>query len=399
MDKPLEYISEEPFDDYALKNFIRKNGIEEYCDWTEKMAICISIEDLAEYIEKSLLTEFDEPYALGAGYDKEEEYYEDRFPGLLVQSSEELLQDLMIDTPFEVRDYIAKFLSNEYWTSKNLYSPSTGEILFKSWEQFTDLIKYKVRFMFFSKNLKREKPTYEDYTNPYNILDEIGEGIKKHELVSSYKPYSLKIFRARQHSIDKVIKSVSELGSPPENRAQANRLSPAGIPMFYGAFDINTALIEVTDFGKVNEAASVGTFTNLQKLNLIDFSELKWISIFDLEKRHLRESYVLLGKFLSDLSSPISNDGTQHIDYVPTQVVTEYLKNTFTTDKEQEVHGLIYPSSKNKNKNCVVLFFTQEHLTQNKKDTKKFMCLDISTIKSWEVKDITVSINLGPELT
>lgn len=393
MDILLEYISAEPFDDYAIKNYINKNGVQETCDWTEKEGICISIEDLAEFIDNCLLTEYDEPYALGAGYDKDEDYYENRFPGLVVQCSQELLQDLMIEIPMEVRDFIAEFLSNEYWASKNLYSLSTGEILYKSWEAFTNLIKHKVRFMFFSDKIKKKKPTYEDYTDPYSILDEIGEGIKKHKLLTTFKLETMEVFRARQHSSDKEVKNVKELGSPPENVAQANRLSPAGIPMFYGAFDSKTAMTEILDFGKATETISVGKFTNLKTLNLIDFSKLQWISIFDEEKRHLRESGVLLRKFVSDLSSAISNDGSQHIEYVPTQVVTEYFKNSFTIDGEKEIHGMIYPSSKRKDKNCIVLFFTQEHLTEDRKDTTKYLYLDTTKIKERYVKDISVSIS------
>jgi hypothetical protein len=394
MDVILEYISSEPFDDYAIKEYINTNGVEKICDWTNKEAICISVEDLAEFMDRCLCTQYGEPYEMGAGYDKDEVYYENRFPGLSVQCSEELLQDLMIETPMEVRDFIAQFLSNEYWTSKNLYSPSTGEILYRSWEEFTKIMKHKVRFMFFSKHLKRKKPSYEDYTDPYSILDEIGEGIKNHKLITSYKPETLDIYRARQHSSENEIKDVAELGSPPENLAQANRLSPAGIPMFYGAFDNKTAIIEILDFGKSTDIVSVGKFTNMKTLNLIDFSKLQYISIFDDERRHLRESGVLLRMFILDLSSPISNDGRQHIEYVPTQVVTEYLKNSFTLNDGQEIHGMIYPSAKHKDKNCIVLFFTQEHLTQDKKDKAKYLFFDTSNISERYVKNIEVSITL-----
>ena len=293
----------------------------------------------------------------------------------------------------EIRDFIAGFLSNEYWTSRDLYSPSTGGILIESWDAFTLLIKHKVRFMFFSKQLERKKPSYEDYIDPYSILDEIGEGIKKHKLLTTYKPETLKIFRARQHSNNKELKNVIDLGSPPENAAQANRLSPAGIPMFYCAFDSKTAIIEILDFGKTNETITVGEFTNLKTLNLIDFSKLEWISIFDEERRHLRESALLLRKFVSDLSSPISNDGSQHIEYVPTQVVTEYLKNSFTLDGEIEIHGMIYPSSKRQSKSCIVLFFNQDHLTEDNVDKLKYLSLNTSKIKERCVKDISVSIS------
>jgi len=398
MGKILEYISAEPFDDYAIKDYINKNGSEAICDWTGEKAICMLVEDLGEYMDICIHTEYGEPYEMGAGYDSEENLYEYRFPGLSVQTSEELLTDLITETPYEIQESISPYLSNEYWTSKDMYSPSNGEILYRSWEEFTKIIKHKVRFMFFSTLLKRQKPTYEDYSDPYSILGEIDDGIKKHRLITTFEPRALKVFRARQHSADKLVEDVIELGSPPELVAQANRLSPAGIPMFYGAFDSISAITEIIDFGKSKDLVSVGKFTNIQKLNLVDFSKLQWISIFDEDKRHLRESFVMLRKFVSDLSSPISNDGSQHIDYVPTQVVTEYLKNSFTFDDLGEIHGLIYPSSKRNEKNCIVLFFTQEHLTENKLDKTKYLSLDTTKIETKQVKDVTVSISFDRKL-
>lgn len=126
-DMEFEYISDEPFNDYAIKEYIKKNGVKEVCDWTEE-ATCILMSDLVEFIDKRIQTDYVEPYYAGAGYDKEETFYEDRFPGLFVQSSLEVLTDHLVDTPFEILDYIADRLSEEYWTRKELYEPLQGEL-------------------------------------------------------------------------------------------------------------------------------------------------------------------------------------------------------------------------------------------------------------------------------
>lgn len=389
----IEYISVDLFEDYAIKKFIYENGHIDFCDWTEKESTCIEIGVLAEFIEQSILHEYGDPYDLGAGYDKEEVYYEDRFPGLYVQTSLELLTGLLIELPFEILDILSEMMENEYWTENSLYVPTEGQILYESWEQFCYLIKHKVRFMFFSPILERTKPSYEDYNDPYSILHVIGKSIKKHKLVTTYPPNELRVFRARQHHEDIEVRSIDEIGPPPENKAKANRLSPAGITMFYAAFDKNTAVLEVIDFGKTDETISIALFKNVKTLNLIDLSKLEWISIFDQERRHLRNSYVLLNKLTTDIRKPVSNDDRQHIDYIPTQVVTEYLKNSFRLSSKKDIHGIVYPSAKHEEKNCVVLFFTREQLTENGKKKSKFLKMK-PEIEEFGVQDISVTIKL-----
>ena len=48
--------------------------------------------------------------------------------------------------------------------------------------------------------------------------------------------------------VDEVVEKDSDLSSPPLQRAkQPNRMSPAGVPMFYGAEDFDTAFQETFD--------------------------------------------------------------------------------------------------------------------------------------------------------
>ena len=52
----------------------------------------------------------------------------------------------------------------------------------------------------------------------------------------------------------------------------------------------------------------------------------------------------------------MSRDGLEHVDYVPTQVVTEWFRHVFQTEDGAHVDGVIYPSARFDGGVCCVLF-------------------------------------------
>src|SRR5262249_23506696 len=56
------------------------------------------------------------------------------------------------------------------------------------------------------------------------------------------------------------------------------------------------------------------------------------------------------------LAKPIKKDDREHIEYVPTQVVTEFLRHEFRTEGGHRVKGIIYQSARNGKGKCCVLF-------------------------------------------
>ena len=53
------------------------------------------------------------------------------------------------------------------------------------------------------------------------------------------------------------------------------------------------------------------------------------------------EKLRFLHEFRDDVTKPIERDGLVHVNHVPTQVITEYLRRAFQTDEEGEpVFGL-----------------------------------------------------------
>jgi hypothetical protein len=64
--------------------------------------------------------------------------------------------------------------------------------------------------------------------------------------------------------------------------------------------------------------------------------------MFDRERGRLRRPLLFLHQFVTQLSEPARAREYEQIDYVPTQIVTEYLLRIFA--KGQLVAGLLYAS-------------------------------------------------------
>jgi hypothetical protein len=173
------------------------------------------------------------------------------------------------------------------------------------------------------------------------------------------------LYRCRQHPIIEHLKTGEALTSPPTEVAnQPNRMSPAGISMFYGAFTQGTSLAETLDYSRKGDTHyTLGAFQTRQTLTVIDLSAIPPIpSVFDQAKWDELFPIRFLGDFVDDLVKPISRDSKVHIEYVPTQIVTEFFRYALKGSKKKKikVDGIIYPSSRVPGENACVLFFDHE---------------------------------------
>jgi hypothetical protein len=151
--------------------------------------------------------------------------------------------------------------------------------------------------------------------------------------------------------------------SPPEDKAfYSNRFSPAGIPMFYGAFDIDTAKKETIDESNTkNNQVTIAEFQTKKDIQIVDFSRLpKITSIFGVTDFKDYYARIFLRNFLKDITSDITRNGKEHIEYIPTQIVTEYFRFQFNEQNNTDINGFIYFSSKSKENKACVLFFDNE---------------------------------------
>ena len=81
-------------------------------------------------------------------------------------------------------------------------------------------------------------------------------------------------------------------------------------------------------------------------MQVIDLTLLPTVpSLFDVANKEAREQALFIRAFVEAISVPVTKDGGEHIDYVPTQVICEYLAQIFEPAPGARLGGLIYPSA------------------------------------------------------
>jgi hypothetical protein len=218
---------------------------------------------------------------------------------------------------------------------------------------------------------------------PSEILKRIGESVQETGLITAI-PEGSHFFRARRHDENAIYNTARDLGPPPCESACSNRMSPVGIPMFYGASDAETATAE-TPGSRGDGIITVGAFDTVKALTVLDLHNMPpFPSLFDRDRRHLRGLHLFLRDFVTDLSRPIVKDGREHIEYVPTQIITEYFRHQFRAADGQRIHGILYPSARREGGLCCVLFCSQENCTEKRdgswKETDQWLRLDVKSI-------------------
>ena len=73
------------------------------------------------------------------------------------------------------------------------------------------------------------------------------------------------------------------------------------------------------------------------------------------------ESSKHLWSFKEDLILPVHGDKFEHVDYVPTQVFTEYIRYLYHDSEGSVFDGIIYPSSKHFENQNIVIFCERQN--------------------------------------
>lgn len=134
-------------------------------------------------------------------------------------------------------------------------------------------------------------------------------------------------------------------------------MAPAGVPMFYAALDEQTALAEARDANPKATALSAGRFELRRPLLVVDLSTTPDVpSLFDEDLGRLRWAFIFLRFFAEAISEPYVRDDRIHIEYVPTQVVTEWFRHRFDAERPEPIIGVMYRSSRHSPGVNVALF-------------------------------------------
>ena len=84
------------------------------------------------------------------------------------------------------------------------------------------------------------------------------------------------------------------------------------------------------------------------------------------------------------------HDGREHIDYVPSQIVTEYFRHVYRTYDGKPLDGIIFPSAHVRNGKNFVIFASSDDLrpvTEKEFDNAPpILILDPSSIKRLRIR-------------
>ncbi|MBV5327016.1 MAG: RES domain-containing protein [Chlorobium sp.] len=383
------FVCADCFEDYAIQNFIEsiaENNECDYCGETSEEAIAAPIDNVIEFIVNGIESEYENP-GNSVGWCSAE----GGWVGTTVCDSYELVKELVEVSPNSntlIGDII-EAVSDREWCHIDPYGNPMSDEWFLDWEAFCEGIKHNTRYVFYRLPTKKDETKfYKRAENPYDILEEIGKIVKELEIIETL-PVGTEFVRVRPHAAEQVFTSVQELGPPQIEYAKfSNRMSPAGIPMFYGSFDEKTALAETSNESK--EFATSAIFRTLLSFKVLNLSEYQNLpSIFDEDRRFLRQHIIFLRNFIDDIAKPVVKDGTEHYEYVPTQVVTEYFRHIFKDDEGDRIQGIIYPSSVLPGGKACVLFFQQIDCTQDNVPELKDKWLNMITAS---IKTASISV-------
>ncbi|MFE1412957.1 RES family NAD+ phosphorylase [Streptomyces sp. NPDC058746] len=203
----------------------------------------------------------------------------------------------------------------------------------ESWPEFRERAKHQQRFTLLSDTGGESVTTLERIST---LIESLG--------MISRLPAGHRIWRGRM--INENLKPnyvAATIGSTPWSRATANRLSPAGISLFYGSADAETVVAELSAHDP-RPYAAVAVFELTRPVSVIDFTVTpRAPSIFDPEFTVLAPAIEFIRAFTDDLSRRVVLDGREHIEYVPTQLLTEYFRRLSPLRAE----GILFHSAQN----------------------------------------------------
>lgn len=272
----------------------------------------------------------------------------------------------------EVQEAVCDSVVDQLWTDNDYWYYSPSEALSAGWERFRETVMYESRYVFWLRRDWQDQDYDADGVHPAKIMKELSECVDEYNLYRTIEVSDV-LWRARTHTESKVSWGAKELGTAGRQHAkQANRMSPAGIPMFYGAEERDTTLRE--SLVRTSDThVSVAAFQATKRFSVIDLTgdSLPEIpSEFDADRFSERHRIMFLKEFARDLAKSI-RETYEQIDYVPTQILVEYLLKVHEREEGNVVDGLMYTSAVT-GKACVVLDVPNERCIDEGDEIQRF---------------------------
>lgn len=358
-----KYVCTHCLSEPAIQHFIQNHPAHKpcsYCDSTNRP--CSSIDVVVEYVLECISTEFEEavhrtPYdGSDGGYQVETfDTYELLYSVAPIEAHDEVFKDIVSE------------IGDETWVES--FDPSPEFYYRMGWARLVNATR-KRRFTAVLDTPEVGSLDAEESASPQTSIKYILKAFESFSCVQAL-PSDTIMYRVRRSKNPEPLDSATEMGSPPADKAtQANRMSPVGVSMFYGALDAETANNETAPKGKDQKTkpyVHIAEFVASRTLFLVDFIKILNTSISLYEnKKEQRAQLRLLHNLVRQFSKPLTDNANEHLEYLPTQIITEYFRYCFKSNG-RPVDGIIYKSSVGVNgagSKCVVLFVENDNCVE-----------------------------------
>lgn len=228
----------------------------------------------------------------------------------------------------------------------------------KTWNSFRHEILHEQRFFNQSALLKLR----EIFDGLHRLRDDANEPTVYELTPGEPNAVFIRARKANTASSRSAIEEdqASKLGPPPENLRRAGRMNSSGILAFYGAFDVDTCVAELRP--AVGETVTCATFALTRPILVLDTTRFtgrpKTSNIFAPTYAKKMMLWKFMTTFMNEIAKSCLPDD-EHLDYVPTQVVSEYLTHLHKfkrNSKEQSIDAIIYRSSQNGTGKNIAIF-------------------------------------------
>jgi len=389
---PGGFICVEHVTDQLLIDQLEQVG-EKACELCEQTSESFTLDSVVTAVAEAVAFRYATPEEEGVPYDSRE----GGWVGASIHETDEVLMELCEDAVdgeylWSFIQLIEPALESNLWTP-NRHADSLDSMQW-AWEQFEEDVKKSSRFVFFENEFDED---FSSATRSSEFLMKLRSYLDpKYGLITTL-PEGTKFFRGRltdnplSNEVYEKMSDAKGLGPTSARLAASNRMSPRGIPMFYASAAPETAMKEIAAHGLYNYAR-IGAFKNQRPLKVLDLTSVPLRpSPFDVENRSKDGLLEFFRDFGRNVTQPVIPDGREHIDYVPTQVVTEF----FRWIPDQELDGIKLKSAQD-GQDTFVLFFTEDDVadegappkssTYFGPDSPPTFTLDPQSVKTYEVK-------------
>lgn len=337
------------FEDDDLVALIEDYGLPEGCDFCgECDAPTAPFDEIAQHIHERL-REFYGKAVDQLPYESAEGGYQ----AWHVDSYDLLREEIELELPRDdgqLFEALLDEIGDDIWCQYDWLSLDPDESMKSSWDDFCQIVKHDRRFFF--HNVGTSEIHHPDERSPAQFFQDLGRHVDNQNLVVTI-PAGTKYFRARPRANDEEHTTAAALGPPPHDKAtQSNRMNPPGIPMFYGADNSSLATIETR-----GNRVSIGIFETKRAIRILDLAHLPPVpGFFSISDRDKIFTLSFLQQFAEIIIQPVERNDRTQIDYIPTQVFTEFLRDY--SFEGGPIDGIQYRSATGEPGCNVVLFAT-----------------------------------------